>query len=370
VRELGGLYIIGTERHEARRIDNQLRGRSGRQGDPGKSQFYVSLEDELMRRFGGDKLKNMMDTLGLPEDQPIQNSIISKTIENAQNKIEGYNFDIRKHVLDYDDVMNKQRETVYKKRKELLAATDVKNDMMHYVEEEIERIISVQCVGEEYEWNVEMMVAELQNIFNFSGQDGKKLEQIRNDKSKNSAEKISMMADFAMGKAKEAYIQKENEIGPDIFRQIEKAVMLQTIDTLWMNHLDEIDYLRQGIGLRGYGQQDPLVEYKREAFNLFSHLMENVRTTTVNTIFKISQVSKAQTQEPSQLENANFQGAEENVTQFGAAKKGENGNEAPEPQKPLVNKDKNIGRNDPCPCGAKKEDGTPKKYKNCCGKNA
>jgi preprotein translocase subunit SecA len=378
VRELGGLCIIGTERHEARRIDNQLRGRAGRQGDPGMSQFYVSLEDELMRRFGGDKLKSMMDTLGLPEDQPIQNGIISKTIESAQSKIEGYNFDIRKHVLDYDDVMNKQREVVYKKRKEVLAATEVKQEIADYVEEEIERTISARCAGEEYEWNMDIISVELMNIFPFSMQDQKKLEQIRDDKSKNTAEKISLMMDYAMGKAKEAYIQKEKEIGSETFRQVEKAIMLQTIDTLWMNHLDEIDYLRQGIGLRGYGQRDPLVEYKREAFNLFSHLMENMRATTVKTIFKISMVSTqpsasaslgrdGQAQIEAKPQNVQYKGAEENTTQFGAAKENETG-EAPAAQKPIINENK-IGRNDPCPCGAKKEDGTPKKYKNCCGRN-
>jgi len=361
VKELGGLCIIGTERHEARRIDNQLRGRAGRQGDPGMSQFYVSLEDELMRRFGGDKLKNMMDTLGLPEDQPIQNSIISKTIESAQSKIEGYNFDIRKHVLDYDDVMNKQREVVYKKRREILAATEVKQEILHYIEEEIERTVSVHCTGEEYEWNIELISTELQNIFSFSMQDQKKLGQLRDNKSENTAEKISLMLEYVMGKAKEAYIRKEDEIGSDTFRQIEKAVALQTIDTLWMNHLDEIDYLRQGIGLRGYGQRDPLVEYKREAFNLFSHLMENIRSTVVKTIFKISMVStQPQAQMEVQPKNVQYQGAEENTTQFGAAKENETG-EAPAPQKPIINENK-VGRNDPCPCGS------GKKFKKCCGK--
>ena len=360
VREVGGLCIIGTERHEARRIDNQLRGRAGRQGDPGTSQFYVSLEDELMRRFGGDKLKNMMDTLGLPEDQPIQNAIISKTIESAQTKIEGYNFDIRKHVLDYDDVMNKQREVVYKKRKEILAAEEVRNEMMHYIEEEIERNISVHSVGEEYDWNTEIISAEMQNIFPFSEQDRKKLEQIRDDKSKNVAEKISLMTEYSLGKAKEAYIQKEKEIGAENFRQVEKAIILQTIDTLWMNHLDEIDYLRQGIGLRGYGQRDPLVEYKREAFHLFSHLMENVRSTAVRTIFKISLVSN-QAQAQAQPKNVQYKGAEENQEQFGAARE-ETGDKRQETsQKPIVNENK-VGRNDPCPCGS------GKKYKKCCGK--
>ena len=361
VREAGGLYIIGTERHEARRIDNQLRGRSGRQGDPGVTQFFVSLEDELMRRFGGDRLKNMMDSLGLPEDQPIQNAIISKTIESAQSKIEGYNFDIRKHVLDYDDVMNKQREVVYKKRKEILASSDVKNEVLHYVEEEIERNVSVHCTGEEYEWELQNIVNELQNIFSFTDQDAKKLEQIRDDKSKNTAEKISLMLEYAMGKAKEAYIRKEQEIGEQQLRQIEKAIVLQTIDTLWMNHLDEIDYLRQGIGLRGYGQRDPLIEYKREAFHLFSHLMENMRSTTVRTIFKISMVSAqpaAQIQQ--QPQNIQYQGAEESPAQFGAAK-AEGGNEPPAPQKPIVNKE-HVGRNEPCPCGS------GKKFKQCHGK--
>jgi len=364
VREVGGLYIIGTERHEARRIDNQLRGRAGRQGDPGASQFYVSLEDELMRRFGGDRLKNMMDTLGLPEDQPIQNAIISRTIESAQSKIEGYNFDIRKHVLDYDDVMNKQREVVYKKRKEILASDDVKAEIMQYVEEEIERNISVHCTGEEYAWDIEIIAAELQNIIPFSQGDSKKLEQIRDDKSKNSVEKISLMMEYAMGKVKETYIQKETEIGAQTLRQIEKAIILQTIDTLWMNHLDEIDYLRQGIGLRGYGQRDPLIEYKREAFHMFSHLMENMRSTTVRTIFKVSMVSaEPSVQKEAAPKNIQFHGAEDSPAQFSneAAKEQVGNNEAPAAQKPFVKKD-NIGRNDLCLCGS------GKKYKNCCGK--
>ncbi|NTW27323.1 MAG: preprotein translocase subunit SecA [Candidatus Moranbacteria bacterium] len=363
VREVGGLYIIGTERHEARRIDNQLRGRAGRQGDPGATQFYVSLEDELMRRFGGDRLKNMMDTLGLPEDQPIQNAIISRTIESAQSKIEGYNFDIRKHVLDYDDVMNKQREVVYKKRKEILASENVKPEILHYIEEEIERNISVHCTGEEYAWDMEIIVAELQNIFPFPENDRKKLEQIRDDKSKNTLEKISLIMEYVMGRAKEAYIQKETEIGEGAMRQIEKAIVLQTVDTLWMNHLDEIDYLRQGIGLRGYGQRDPLIEYKREAFHMFSFLMENMRSTAVRTIYKVSMVSAAPaSQMEAQPKNVEFHGAQDNAAQFGAVTEEGSSAEAPAPQKPIINKD-NIGRNDPCTCGS------GKKYKKCCGKD-
>jgi len=364
VRETGGLFIMGTERHEARRIDNQLRGRSGRQGDPGMSQFYVSLEDELMRRFGGDKLKGMMDSLGLPEDQPIQNMIISRTIESAQSKIEGFNFDIRKHVLEYDDVMNKQREVVYKKRKEIFERQDLKNEIFGYVEEQLERIVSVHCVEDESQWNLKEIFSEVGIIFPLKDEDRKKIKIINDDKAKNTMEKISSIIEYLIGISKVHYNQKEAEIGAEAMRQIEKMIILQTIDTLWMNHLDEIDYLRQGIGLRGYGQRDPLVEYKREAFNLFSHLMENIRVTIVHTIFRIS-VSSAEKQEQKKPEiDWQFKGADDSLEQFGTdgemqASGGSQG-EAVKSQ-PLINANK-IGRNDPCPCGS------GKKYKKCCGK--
>ncbi|MFH0969573.1 MAG: preprotein translocase subunit SecA [Patescibacteria group bacterium] len=373
VKGLEGLYIIGTERHEARRIDNQLRGRSGRQGDPGVSEFYVSLEDELMRRFGGDKMKNMMDKLGLPEDQPIQNAIISKTIENAQNKIEGYNFDIRKHVLDYDDVMNKQREVVYKKRKEILESKNLKSEINNDISEEIERIVSFHTAGDEFDWNFDDLFSEVNNIFLISGDNKKQIELIKNDKSKNDIEKKGMLHDYLMDLAKTAYGQKEKEIGEENMRQVEKMITLQTIDTLWMNHLEEIDYLREGIGLRGYGQRDPLIEYKREAFDLFSHLMDNVRSTIVRTIFRIQATPLSQAQMEDN-KNLQFKGADEGVGQFsafagasadkGAAKQmqssgGEKSEEVK--QKPIINANK-IGRNDPCPCGS------GKKYKKCCGK--
>ena len=364
VRELGGLYIIGTERHEARRIDNQLRGRAGRQGDPGVSQFYVSLEDELMRRFGGDKMKSMMDSLGLPEDQPIQNSIISKTIENAQNKIEGFNFDIRKHVLDYDDVMNKQREVVYKKRKEVLEKENLKSEMMDDISEEVEQNVSFHTAGEEYDWKIDELFLEINNIFPITEDNKKQFEIIRDDKAKNDIEKRGALHDYLMDLAKSAYGQKEKEIGDENMRRVEKAIALQTIDTLWMNHLDEIDYLREGIGLRGYGQRDPLIEYKREAFNLFSHLMQNIRSTVVRTIFRVQATPLSQSQ-MEENRNLQFKGADEDMEQFGAAKKMQSsGGEKSEPvkQKPIINEDKNIGRNDPCPCGS------GKKYKKCCGK--
>lgn len=366
---LGGLYIIGTERHEARRIDNQLRGRSGRQGDPGVTQFYASLEDELMRRFGGDKLKNMMNSLGLPEDQPIQNAIISKSIESAQSKIEGYNFDIRKHVLDYDDVMNKQREVIYKKRREILKKSDLKNDILDEIREQIERIVSLCCAKEgEYAWDTNRVYDEVKNIFPLGDESKKQLETIKDDKSKNEMEKISLMAEYLLGEAKEVYNQKEAEIRTENMRRIEKLLMLQTIDNFWMNHLDEIDYLRQGIGLRGYGQRDPLIEYKREAFNMFTALMENIRGTITRMIFRVSLVpANVEAQAPQK--DLQLKGADENVGQYASETKSApnaSHNEA-DKQKPIVNKN-NIGRNDPCPCGATKPDGTPKKYKHCCGK--
>jgi len=363
VRECGGLMIVGTERHEARRIDNQLRGRAGRQGDPGVSQFFVSLEDELMRRFGGDKMKNMMDRLGLPEDQPIQNAIISKTIENAQNKIEGFNFDIRKHVLDYDDVMNKQREVVYKRRKEILEAKDFKSEIMNDISEEVERMASFHTAGEEFDWKINELFSELNGIFPLSDDVKKQLEIIQNDKSKNEIEKRGMLHDYLMDLAKTAYGQKEKEIGEESMRIIERAITLQTIDTLWMNHLEEIDYLREGIGLRGYGQRDPLIEYKREAFDLFSRLMENVRSSIVKTIFRIGVVPSVQTG-VKEKQNLQFKGASDEVEQFGAAKKmqasGGSLQKEEVKQKPIINQNK-VGRNEPCPCGS------GKKYKKCHG---
>ena len=363
VKEAGGLMIIGTERHEARRIDNQLRGRAGRQGDPGVSQFYVSLEDELMRRFGGEKMKNMMDRLGLPEDQPIQNAIISKTIENAQNKIEGFNFDIRKHVLDYDDVMNKQREVVYKKRKEILEKENIKSDILNDINEEVEKLVSFHTAGDEIDWNFEDLFAEVNGIFPVSNDSKKQFEIIKEDKAKNEIEKRGALHDYLMDLSKTFYGHKEKEVGEENMRRAEKMIALQTIDTLWMNHLDEIDYLREGIGLRGYGQRDPLIEYKREAFSLFSHLMENFRSTIVRTIFRVQAIptSQMETKERSDLQ---FKGSSGEVEQFGAAKKMQNseGGSSKEEtkQKPIVNQNK-VGRNDSCPCGS------GKKYKKCCG---
>ncbi len=367
VRELGGLFIIGTERHEARRIDNQLRGRAGRQGDPGSSQFYVSLEDELMRRFGGDRMKNLMNTLGLPDDQPIQNKIISRTIENAQSKIEGFNFDIRKHVLEYDDVMNKQREVIYRKRRKILETANARNDIFQYISEELEMIISSRCGEGECSWDIETIISDISGIFPLADADKKQLQIISSDKSIDNATQVSKMLDYLMGKAKQVYAKKEEEIGMENMRKVEKMIILQTIDSLWIGHLDQIDYLRQGIGLRGYGQRDPLIEYKKEAYNLFTELIKNIHLTIVNTIFKITLARPIeQSQIDDKKENWKFQGADEQMKQFQTLKNQRSsvsvsaGGETPK-QKP-IRVEKIPSRNDLCPCGS------GKKYKKCHGK--
>ncbi len=355
VRELGGLFILGTERHEARRIDNQLRGRAGRQGDPGASQFYVSLEDELMRRFGGDKLKGVMTTLRLPEDEPIQNRLISRTIESAQNKIEGFNFDIRKHVLDYDDVMNKQREVVYRRRRKALRSSDMKNETLQLLGEEIEKTLSTHAVSEGGEWDKAAILRDAATLFPINERTAEKaLEEILRDASKEQPRKISAALEYFLGEAKVEYGKKESEIGKGGWESIQKTLFLQTLDALWMNHLDEIDYLRQGIGLRGYGQRDPLVEYKREAFNMFVVLLESIRTTYLSTIFKVALVPTAAPTEAIP-QNAEYRGAEEASSFTDTSKKS-----TPLPSKPL-SAGPRIGRNDSCPCGS------GKKYKKCHG---
>ncbi len=364
VRELGGLVIIGTERHEARRIDNQLRGRAGRQGDPGASQFFVSLEDELMRRFGGERMKNMMTTLGLPEDEPIQNKLISKTIESAQSKIEGFNFDTRKHVLEYDDVMNKQREVVYRKRRSVLGLTQFRDETLSLLSEELDHVISFHTAAEESAWNVAEIVAEANGMFPALDDQAalKRLEIIRDDRSKDELEKRSLVLEYLIGEAKKACSEKESSFSKEVWNGIQKSLYLRSLDQLWMNHLDEVDYLRQGIGLRGYGQRDPLIEYKREAYDLFLGLMDTVRKTYLMTILKVSPATAvAQSEAPREIQ---LRGADESVAQFSGSQQLSAGNQqggSKEPQKPILNQNV-IGRNDPCPCGS------GKKYKKCHGK--
>lgn len=356
VTELGGLMIIGSERHEARRIDNQLRGRAGRQGDPGASQFYVSLEDELMRRFGGERMKNMMTTLGLPDDEAIENKMISKTIESAQSKIEGFNFDIRKHVLEYDDVMNKQREVVYRKRREILAADEDAVNTLSLMEEEIDTLISVHTAGEEVHWDFKNIVAEANAFFPLIDEKDAlaQLENIREDRALDELEKRQAISDYFQNMAKSTIASKIEAVDSQTWRKAEQAVYLRSLDTLWMNHLDEMDYLRQGIGLRGYGQRDPLIEYKKEAYQIFSHLMDSVRKTFLLTILKL-EFQKIEA--PQAEQNLQYSGAEDNTAHFGGGEQ----QASSETHTPLVKKDE-VGRNEPCPCGS------GKKYKKCHGK--
>lgn len=362
VKEVGGLMIIGSERHEARRIDNQLRGRAGRQGDPGVSQFYVSLEDELMRRFGGDRMKSMMTSLGLPDDEAIENGLVSKTIESAQSKIEGYNFDIRKHVLDYDDVMNKQREVVYKKRLEWLQTVEYRDTTLALVADEFERVVGFHTAGDEGEWNIADIVSEANNLFTELDDQAvrTKLEHIRDDRSRTEPEKKSAITEYLVGEAKRVFAAKDASIGSTDWNRLQRYLLLQSLDTLWMNHLDEIDYLRQGIGLRGYGQRDPLIEYKREAYDLFVGLMDTVRKTYLITLFKITPLHAGVTSSvPQAIE---YRGASDTTPQFAGVSPegGEQNVKSSESQTPIHNANE-VGRNDACPCGS------GKKYKKCHG---
>ncbi len=316
--ELGGLHVIGTERHEARRIDDQLRGRSGRQGDPGSSQFFVSLEDDLMRIFGGDRVKSMMDTLKVPEDQPIENKLVSKAIESAQGKIEGHNFDIRNHVLEYDDVMNKQRETIYSKRKEILTKKNVKSEVLEMIDNEIKKIVNFHTQNEP--WNYKEISEIAKSIFQAPDDLEQKLKEFKNQ------EQIS---DYLIELTQEAYQKKEKEVENGNMRKIEKFVLLRSVDSLWMDHLDSMDHLRDSVRLRAYGQKDPLVEYKNEGIKMFQRLLDSIQSTVVNTIYKVSLAPAAQ------------QGAVRSQP---------------------VRAGQKVGRNDPCPCGSNK------KYKKCHGR--
>lgn len=359
-REVGGLFILGTERHEARRIDNQLRGRSGRQGDPGMSQFFISLEDELVRRFGGEKLKNMMDTFGLPDDQPIQNSIVSRSIESAQTRIEGFNFDIRKHVLEYDDVMNRQREVVYKRRLEFLEREDTKSIIFSMMSEEAEVTVSSRCVGEAYEWDIQGITDDM-SLLRLTDEERGDIDRIRENNQLDDIQKRTAIHEYLFGCMKRVYNKKEKEIGNEKMRQVERHIGLRAIDEMWMNHLEEMDYMRQGIGLRGYAQRDPLIEYKKEAFEMFAGLMDTVRKNIVSLLLRIEK-QEEQISGQALPKSAQFvySGSEGQLAQFSTAENSTNGT-VQEKQKPIM-KGEQVGRNDICPCGS------GKKYKKCHGK--
>jgi preprotein translocase subunit SecA len=372
VREIGGLHILGTERHESRRIDNQLRGRSGRQGDPGSSQFYLSLEDDLMRIFAGDRLKGLMARLNMPEDMPIENRMVSKSIESAQRRVEGNNFDIRKHLLEYDDVINKHREVIYKKRRDILSAENPKEKILEMIEDEIEQVVLFHTASEqEGDWNLEEIYEVAGTIFSLPPEARIKMDDIRRwagDKMHDAAVRTRII-EYLMELARKAYDDLEkriaeqavkmNQNGEAVMKQIEKAIVLRAIDTLWVDHLSAVDYLRAGIGLRGYGQRDPLVEYKKETYGMFQELLHMINREIVYNIYKVGLATQAA---PSLLQR-------QGVKMSAPAKEGDNRNQAADIRaKPRTAEGEKIGRNDPCPCGATKPDGTPIKYKNCCGK--
>ncbi|MCL5062862.1 MAG: preprotein translocase subunit SecA [Nitrospirae bacterium] len=331
----GGLHIIGTERHEARRIDNQLRGRSGRQGDPGSSRFYLSLEDDLMRIFGSDRINGLMNLLKMDESIPIENKMVTKAIENAQKRVEAHNFDIRKHLLEYDDVMNKQRKEIYSFRREVLQSESLKDKIFDMIENEVDELLSVYC-PDAREWDLNGLKDALYGLSSVD----LNLEDFK------SLDDLDKMSSFVASKVEEAYDNKEREAGPEFMRYIEKMVLLQVIDAQWKDHLLGIDHIKEGIGLRGYAQRDPLVEYKKEAFDLFADMSRRINTEVLMRLFKI----QVKHEEESEIKASSQQRLVYN--------RGD-GDSAQQP----VHKEKKVGRNDPCPCGS------GKKYKKCCGAN-
>ena len=342
VQELGGLYILGTERHESRRIDNQLRGRAGRQGDPGRSKFYLSLEDDLLRLFASDNIASIMDRLGMDENDPIEHKLITRSIERAQKKVEARNFDIRKHVLEYDDVMNQQREVIYAERRKILRGEDLKENIFFMLDKIIESEMDQYANAKLYpeEWTLDGLIEDAEKIYAPEGKLKKEeLEAMSRDELEETLRK----------KAHEAYAAREQLFGEENMRELEKVVMLRVVDNHWMEHLDRMDMLREGINLRAYGQRNPLVEYKIEALDMFEAMEAAIQTDIAKLMYRVSIVTQEQQQLQDRLQTAR-------------ASHGEESSAAETKKKPQRNKN-DIGRNDPCPCGS------GKKYKNCCGRN-
>ncbi len=382
VVEAGGLCVIGTERHESRRIDNQLRGRAGRQGDPGDTQFYISMDDDLMRIFGSDRMKSIMTTLGMPDDMPIENKMISKSIESAQKKVETNNFDIRKHLVEYDDVMNKHRETIYKKRRLILDGGDTKEAVLVAIEKEVENAVMANTQDpEESAWNMDELYNTMGMIFPLPKEARKSLEEVRceNDNGQNDAGQDALIG-YLTKQAVIKYNELEESINmlpnqrPEValMRQVEQGMLLRVIDTLWIEHLDSMQYMRTGIGLRGYGQRDPLVEYKRESFNMFKELLSTIDQQIAFSIYKIGMVTP-QEMPQDEMAQRNLQfSAPSKESSMKSPMAGDEGLEARKADKIIKDSShydgQKVGRNDPCPCGATTPDGKPIKYKNCHGK--
>jgi len=345
VVKAGGLHVIGTERHEARRVDNQLRGRSGRQGDPGSSRFYLSMEDDLMRIFGGEQISGIMGKLNLPEDQPIENSLIGRAIEQAQVKVEGFHFDIRKRLVEFDDVANQQRDIIYKLRRRILDSTDVKKEVQEKLFHQIEKTMLFGKSVADEKFDYERLAIGLAEIIPF---DDASLKNIKNQISKfKDEEEIKTFLNQVLTDVHE---KREKDLGSSVMREIEKYAYLGSIDHLWMDHIDHIDDLREGVTLRAYGQRDPLVEFKNEAYNLFESLVDKVDEELSHRIFRIG-IAMPQPEIPLNLARENIDRSDTTGLSGNAEQTAESG----EPAFP----NKKIGRNDPCWCGS------GKKWKHC-----
>ena len=346
VVDAGGLKIIGTERHESRRIDNQLRGRSGRQGDPGESRFYIALDDDLMKIFGGDMVTSVYNTLGADENMPLEMGILSRAVESAQKKVEGKNFSIRKHVLQYDDVMNTQRGIIYKQRKQVLDGENIHENILHMINSVAEETIQ-EYVGNGEDVNKEGLLQEIKTIFNVND-----LESL----SKKHLD-VQEITDELKEKALQNYDKKAEEIGQNEIGEVERVVMLKVVDQKWMDHIDAMDELKDGIGLRAYGQKDPVVQYRIEGFDMFDKMVNDIKHDVVKILLNINRVNNVERKQTIKITS---QGLEQAVN---ALK-----NSTPQESKevshiPVTNEGPKVGRNDPCPCGS------GKKYKNCCGRN-
>ncbi|PJE64629.1 MAG: preprotein translocase subunit SecA [Candidatus Ryanbacteria bacterium CG10_big_fil_rev_8_21_14_0_10_43_42] len=364
VRNAGGLFMLGTERHEARRIDNQLRGRAGRQGDPGVSQFYVSLEDDLMRIFGSDRIKNLMGTFGIPEDEPIENRMVSRSLESAQAKIEGFHFDARKHLLDYDDVMNRQREAVYRTRKELLKSTeeDLKDRISTMIEEDISHLVGMHTMHLAEDWNITEIIENI-HAMNISTEGlEKELTDIKGMQESDTVRRGNM-EEVLIARAHDAFAKKEKEL-KEGFLNVIRFFALQTIDSLWTDHLEAMDYTRSSVRLRAYGQRDPLVEYKNESVKLFRQFNMAVEHLIALNIFKFSVSPQAAHNHVHAPNEGQLTFSRPSLTGAPAAEtsNASGTHTATAKQASVDPKYQNIGRNDPCPCGS------GKKFKKCHGK--
>ena len=347
VIEAGGLKIIGTQRHESRRIDNQLRGRSGRQGDPGESRFYIGLDDDLMKIFGGDIVTKVYNTLGADEDMPIESRLISKAVENAQKKVEGRNFSIRKNVLQYDDVMNVQRTVIYEQRREVLDGKNLKESILKMMDSVVELIVDSHIVDGE-EVNKESIAQDIETNLGISD-----VAALKTEKFDRNA-----LVDELIAKVHEIYASKETEFGEENLRELERVVMLKIVDQKWMDHIDNMDELKKGIGLRGYGQQDPVVQYRLEGTEMFDDMIEDIRMDVVKILLNIrKKEGPIERTETTKVTGASLEDTAINLVDGNISEKEGGMN------KTVVNEGPKVGRNDPCPCGS------GKKYKNCCGRN-